>query len=96
MPNIRPSSELRNNYAGLIKTSRESREPIYLTVNGRGDSVIMPIEEYERLQNIIAVNALLMEAEEDIRNDRVYEHESVFTDVIQRLQQTKAAQKNEI
>lgn len=96
MPNIRPSSELRNNYAGLIKTSREMQEPIYLTVNGRGDSVIMPIEEYERLQNIIKINALLVEAADDIRNGRVYEHDQVFADLIQKLQQKKAAQDDEI
>ena len=34
---IRPSADLRNRYAEISKTCRETRKPVYITVNGRGD-----------------------------------------------------------
>lgn len=90
MPNIHPSSELRNNYAGLMKTSREQQEPIFLTVNGRGDSVIMPIEVYQRLQNILHVQQMLAEADEDVKNGRMKPAEDVYNGIIRDLQARKS------
>lgn len=90
MPNIHPSSELRNNYAGLMKTSREMQEPIFLTVNGRGDSVIMPIEVYEKLQNALKVQQLLAEAEADVKHGRMRPAEDVYNDIILDLQKRKS------
>ena len=92
MPNIRPSSELRNNYAGIMKECRELHEPIFLTVNGKGDSVIIPIEEYEREQRIKKVNLLLEQAEEDIKTGKVFNHEDVFADIFETLNKLKDGQ----
>ena len=93
MPNIHPSSELRNNYAGLMKTCREQQEPIFLTVNGRGDSVIMPIETYQQMQNIITVQKMLAEAEDDVRNGCMRPAEDVYNDIIRDLQARKSQAK---
>lgn len=92
MPNIRPSSELRNNYAGLMKISREQQEPVFLTVNGRGDSVIMPIETYHKMQNALKVQQMLAEAEDDIRNGRVRPAEDVYNDILKDLNERKNRQ----
>jgi len=47
MENIRPISDLRNNYSELSKTIKESSEPIILTKNGYADMVLMSVEQYE-------------------------------------------------
>lgn len=92
MPTIRPSSELRNNYAGIMKQCRETQEPIFLTVNGKGDSVIMPIEEYEREQRIKKLNLMLEEAEEDSKAGRIVSHEEVFDTLTKLLLASKDKQ----
>ena len=48
MPQIRPVSDLRNNFAEISRTVHETAEPIFLTKNGYGDMVVMSIEAYER------------------------------------------------
>ena len=41
MPNIRPVSDLRNNFAEITKEAQLSGEPIFLTKNGVGSLVVM-------------------------------------------------------
>lgn len=49
MPEIRPSSDLRNKYNEIAEFCREHSEPVYITKNGKGDLAVMSIETYERL-----------------------------------------------
>lgn len=44
---IIPSTDLRNNFADVERVAKESKEPIYLTKNGRGSLVIMDIDAFE-------------------------------------------------
>lgn len=52
MPQIRPISDLRNNFADISKTVHQSDDPIFLTKNGYGDMVVMSIEAYEAMKLI--------------------------------------------
>ncbi|HZK39484.1 MAG TPA: type II toxin-antitoxin system Phd/YefM family antitoxin [Clostridia bacterium] len=56
MLNIRPISDLRNNFADISKTVHESAQPVFLTKNGYGDMVVMSLEKYEAIisESIIA------------------------------------------
>jgi len=47
MQSIRPISDLRNNYAEISQTVKESSEPMILTKNGYADMVLMSIEQFE-------------------------------------------------
>ena len=49
MPNIRPSSDLRNSYNEISEFCHKYDEPVYITKNGVGDLAVMSIETYERL-----------------------------------------------
>jgi len=49
MPNIKSSTDLRNNYNEISSFCHESREPVYITKNGQGDLAVMSIEIYEVL-----------------------------------------------
>ena len=49
MPDIRPSSELRNNYNAISAFCHQYGEPVYITKNGTGDLAVLSIEAYERL-----------------------------------------------
>lgn len=50
MTTILPSTELRNNFNSIEKLAQETREPIYLTKNGRGSLVVMDIDAFEEYQ----------------------------------------------
>jgi len=47
---IRPSSELRNNYTYISKLAKETSEPVFLTKNGHGDMVLMSIELFKDMK----------------------------------------------
>ncbi len=47
---IRPSADLRNHYAEISKTCRETQEPVYVTVNGRGDTVLLSMAQYAQMK----------------------------------------------
>ena len=79
MPQIRPLSDLRNNFAEISKIVHESREPVFLTKNGRGDMVVMSIEQYEKIQLENEIFRKLKEAELESRTTDVrYSHADVF------------------
>ena len=66
MSEIRPSSDLRNRYKEISSICKEKKKPVFITVNGRGDTVLLDIEEYEKMQEEINTYRILAEAEEQI------------------------------
>jgi prevent-host-death family protein len=79
--NIRPSAELRNKYNEISNFCRETKEPIYITVNGRGDTVVMNITEFENMKAELDLLRSLSEAEDDVANGRVSSIDDTFTDI---------------
>lgn len=65
MNNIRPVSDLRNNFAEISKTVHETKQPVFLTKNGFGDMVVLSMEAYENLQFESEVYCKLKEAEKE-------------------------------
>lgn len=70
-PDIRPSSDLRNHYAEISRICREERRPTILTVNGRGDTVLIGLEEYNRMVAELDLLNSLAESERDAAEGRV-------------------------
>ena len=76
MINIRPVSDLRNNFTEIEKIVREG-EPVYLTKNGYGTMVVMAIEYYAALTDEIEMK--LDEAEKAAQlDDTRYTEDEVF------------------
>ena len=82
MSQIRPVSDLRNNFAEISRTVHETREPVILTKNGYGDMVVLSYEEYTRLQyDMMVVRELrAAELEAETTTER-YAHEDVMRDL---------------
>lgn len=78
MSEIRPSSDLRNKYKEISSICKEKKKPVFITVNGRGDTVLLDIEVYEKMQEELEMYKILAEAEDDIENNRVYPIENLF------------------
>lgn len=86
MENIRPSADLRNKYNEMSSLCKETREPIFITVNGRGDTVLLSIEEYKQMQAELELLKNLAEAEDDVRNNRVTPVKDTFLELRKKLE----------
>lgn len=67
---IRPASALRTEYNELAARSRTTGQPIYITRNGEGDTVLMDLnaftrreEELDRREAVLEHRAMVLEAE---------------------------------
>jgi len=85
MDMIRPSADLRNHYSEISKLCRENRQPIYITVNGRGDTVLMSMDDFQQMQTELELLRTLADAEEDVSIGRVAPIEDTFSDIRRRL-----------
>jgi prevent-host-death family protein len=85
MPNIRPSSDLRNSYNEISEFCHKYSEPVYITKNGQGDLAVMSIETYEKLLGKFELYKLLDEGMEAMRKREVLSAEDVFEKVESRL-----------
>jgi len=65
MRQIRPVSDLRNNFAEISKIVHETTQPVFLTKNGFGDMVVLSMEAYENLQFESEIYFKLQEAERE-------------------------------
>lgn len=82
---IRPSTDLRNKYSELSKQSKDEQKPIYITVNGRNDTVLINQTVYEQQMAELEILTLLVEADSDVNKGDVIEVEEAFKTVISQL-----------
>jgi prevent-host-death family protein len=78
MPNIRPSSDLRNKYNEISEFCHKYSEPVYITKNGTGDLAVMSIEAYEKLVGKFELYKLLDEGLEAAKDNKVATAKDVF------------------
>ena len=69
--NIRPSADLRNKYNEISKQCRETREAVIITVNGRGDTAVLGLQDYKQMKAELELLRTLAEAEDDVKSGRV-------------------------
>lgn len=85
MPNIRPSSDLRNKYNEISEFCHKYSEPVYITKNGTGDLAVMSIETYEKLVGKFELYKLLDEGIEAAKDNKVAAAEDVFQKIEREL-----------
>ncbi len=86
MENIRPSAELRNKYNEISNLCKETREPVYITVNGHGDTVILSLEQFNQMQAELELLKMLSESQDDVINNRVKPVTNTFNDIRKKLE----------
>ena len=92
MPEIRPVSDLRNNFAEISRTVHETREPVILTKNGYGDMVVMSYEEYQNIQYDMMVMRELRAAElESETTTERFTHDEVMSSIRNRIKAVSSA-----
>ena len=78
---IRPSSDLRNHYSEISKQCHEERIPVIITVNGRGDTAVMGLQDYYQMKSELELLRTLADAEEDVINGRTAPMQDTFDDI---------------
>lgn len=88
---IRPSKDIRTNYAQISSLTRNN--PVAITVNGKEDTVLLSHEDYQDQVNYIAeleaklaVYAHLAQAMDDIKLGRIQNADEAFDDIIAELE----------
>lgn len=81
---IRPSSDLRNKYNEIASILRSSDEACIMTVNGRGDTVCMGYETYNKFKAQIELLEAIALSEEDEKSGRILDIQDTF-DSIERM-----------
>lgn len=89
MPNIRPSSDLRNSYNEISSFCHQHNETVYLTKNGHGDLAVMSIETYEKLVGKFELYKLLDEGIDSLKACKTRPAKDVFNDLESRIQSGK-------
>ena len=88
---IRPSKDIRTNYAQISALTRHN--PVAITVNGKEDTVLLSHEDFQNqihyiseLEAKLAVYSHLAQAMDDIKLGRVQTADSVFEDLLEELE----------
>ena len=88
---IRPSKDIRTNYAQISTLTRSN--PVAITVNGKEDTVLLSHEDFQAQQNYIAeleaklaVYAHLAQAMDDIKLGRLQDADDAYDDIIAEME----------
>jgi len=82
---IKPISYLKSKTADVINSVNETRQPIIITQNGEAKAIIQDIKSYENLRNSLSLLKLIIQSEEDIRNNRVTSQDEMFENLEKKL-----------
>lgn len=61
---IKSATTLRNDYDNVVKLSKGKQEPVFVTRNGEGEMVFMPIELWEKREAELNLLAMLLKREQ--------------------------------
>lgn len=94
MLSIRPSKDIRTNYAEISALAKQN--PVAITVNGREDTVVLSHEQYMEQQQTIAdlqakleIYNHLARSQDDIINGRVQPMSDAMDDIRRELSDLK-------
>jgi prevent-host-death family protein len=80
VPSIIPVSDLRQDAAAVLKRTRSSGEPVFITQRGRATAVLMSIEAFERSANERELLLLLARGEKEITSGAGHDLDTVLAE----------------
>lgn len=86
---IRPSADLRNHYNEISRQCKETREAVIITVNGRGDTAVLGLQDYYQMKAELELLRMLADAHEDVEKGRVGEMQGSIDDLRSNLMKRK-------
>ena len=86
---IRPSADLRNHYNEISKQCKKSRDAVIITVNGRGDTAVLGLQDYYQMKSELELLRVLSEAENDVNSGKISIMQDSFDDLRGSLMERK-------
>ena len=87
---ILASAEIRLNYNNVVEKCKETREPVYLTKNGQGELVVMDIESFEKREQELRAQQLVLETfASRLSGDKDYSQEEAMKIIDQMIAEAK-------
>jgi prevent-host-death family protein len=80
VPAIIPVSDLRQDAAGVLKSVRDSKQPLVITQRGRAAAVLLSVEAYERAEHERQLLLLLARGEKEILAGEGHDLDSVLAE----------------
>ncbi len=85
MPTIKSSTDLRNNYNEISTFCHETKEPVFITKNGRGDLAVMSIDLFNKFMGKYELYSSLSQSESDFSNNRTLSFEESMRNLREEL-----------
>lgn len=85
MPTIKSSTDLRNNYNEISTFCHETKEPVFITKNGRGDLAVMSIDLFNKFMSKYELYRSLSQSESDFNNNRTLSFEESMRNLREEL-----------
>ena len=84
---IKPISFLKAHAADVIKELNETHGTMIITQHGEAKAVIQDIDEYERIQEALALLKMVAHGQKDLEEGRTTSAEEVFKELDAKIQQ---------
>jgi len=82
MIDIRPISDLRNNFTEIEKKVNDNDQPIIFTKNGRGSMVLMSLDRFSKVASMEYIEEALDEADHYAEHHAENQsHEDIFSKI---------------
>ncbi len=85
MPTIKSSTDLRNNYNEISTFCHETKEPVFITKNGRGDLAVMSIDLFNKFMSKYELYSSLSQSESDFNNNHTLSFEESMRNLREEL-----------
>ncbi len=89
IPSIIPISELRQDTAGVIRKTRASEEPVFITQRGRATAVLVSAQSYEKTHYELGLLRAIAKGEAEAATGVGEDLDAVFDKLDARLNDTK-------
>ena len=86
---IRPSADLRNHYNEISRQCKETRDAVIITVNERGDTAVLGLQDYYQMKAELELLRTLAESEDDVKKGRLAPMQDSFDDLRSSLLERK-------
>ena len=86
LPEVKPSTSIRQDYNGFSKRCNETNTPIVITKNGEADLVVMSVAAYQKMLARQQLGQMLSKVDKEIAADTpMRDFEEVFADIEARI-----------
>ena len=82
---IKPISYFKNNMATVIRQLNDDQGTMIITQNGEAKAVVIDIQQYEQMQETMAMLELIAQGQKDIAEGKVRPAKDVFADFKARI-----------